>query len=366
MSSEKLDLIETEGDPFQIGTQHGEALRKEINDFLRFLYIEFAYGDLQLENARKFAQKFARPLENFSKEATLEMRGIARGAHVDYEDIILIALSEEIPSFSHACTAFAATGQATRDSHTFLGQTWDNSVIWCENVEARLIRKKYKGGPTVLAYIFPGMIAAAGLNSQGIGISWNTVPKLRLNEGVPTYVIINKLLKQKTIAEAISVVRDANRAGCFNFIVANDKEIYNIEATPDDVEIDYTNSYYGHTNHYVGDKFSGLQNLSQEQTYSSAAVSTLIRQERLLKMMEDKYSYIELEDAMDFLRDHVNYPDSICSHPNFARKKENRNMTRSGWVMIPYELEWWITPGLPCQKRYYCYSVESKGLDEFN
>ncbi len=363
MTEEKLDILSVEGDPFEIGIRHGEMLRDEINDFLRFLYIEFAYGDVQLENARKFSKKFARPLENFSRAATLEMRGIARGAHVDYEDIVLIALSEEIPSFSHACTAFAVTGQATRDSNTFLGQTWDNSVIWCENVEARLFRKHYKDGPTVLAYIFPGMIANAGLNSRGIGISWNTVPKLRLNEGVPTYVIINEVLRQKTMAEAISVVREANRAGCFNFIIADDKEIYNIEATPDDVDIHYTSSYYGHTNHYVGDKFAGLQDLSHEQTYSSAAVSTLIRQERLMKMLEEKYSNIELTDAMDFLRDHVNYPDSICSHPNPARKKNKRNKTRSGWIMVPSELEWWVTPGLPCQQRYYRYFVEEDGSE---
>ena len=285
------------------------------------------------------------------------MRGIAREAEVKFEDIVMIALSEEIDSFSHACTTFAATGQATAEGGTLLGQTWDDSRSWYENVNAFMLKKDYKSAPEVLAFIFPVLISAAGINPSCLGISWNTVPRLRLKEGVPTYVIISEVIKQKTVAGALAVVRRAERAGCFNFIVADASEIYNIEATPDDVDVDYTSSFYGHTNHYVGEKFSHRQDLEREKIYSSASASTVMRHHRITNLLDDHYGRITAEKARDFLQDHRNFPDSICSHPNPTRSRDDQNLTRAAWVMRPCRQEWWISRGIPCQNEFKLYTL---------
>ncbi len=355
MSGKRMKTIEASGKPHEIGRMHGMILRREIRDFVRYLHNEFAADDVSVEEARAFAAKYIPYIKNFSLDAYNEMAGIAEGAEVNFEDIVMIALSEEVESFSHACTTFAATGQATTYSHTLLAQTWDDSLNWFQNVDTFMFKKRYNDAPEVLAFIFPGMIAAAGLNTSCLGISWNTVPQLMIKRGVPTYVIINEVIKQKTAGEAISVVKTADRAGCFNFMVADDSIIYNVESTPEDVDVSYTSSFYGHANHYVGDKFSHRQDLEIERKRSSASASTVERHNRITNLLDENYSRVGREKAKEFLCDHFNYPDSICSHPNPDREKVDRCITRAAWVMLPCKREWWISSGPPCENKFYMY-----------
>ncbi len=491
---EKLTVIEVEGSAEKRGESYGSQAAAEIRTCVDFFYRIFSrQWDLRESSSgqgfsrreiRNQAEEYWPAIADYSPELAAEMKGIARGAGVDWRDIVMIALNEERESivkglkeergssmkglneergnFSPGgqctapggqstapdgqctapagkstapggqstapadgqsaasdgqsmapggqptapdgqCTAFAATGRATRSGRTLLGQSWDNYLEWYEGFPSLLLRRRSKEGLEVLSYAYPGMLAAAGINSAGIALCWNSVPRLKLKIGVPTYVIVAEVLRQETIGNALAAVFRAERAGCFNFLLADEEEIYNLEATPDDMEVSYSADYFGHANHYLTERFqqeesgrsrqteqgqkersgrsrqteqgqkekSGQQNgrnlndssdnssndsLSLQEK-SKRRASTLIRYNRICRRLKEEAGNISTAKAGEFLRDHVNYPHSICRHPDQDSAYQDQLLTRAAWIMEPAERELLITAGPPCRHRFKKYSV---------
>jgi len=466
---EKLTVIEVEGSAEKRGESYGSQAAAEIRTCVDFFYRIFSrQWDLRESSSgqgfsrreiRNQAEEYWPAIADYSPELAAEMKGIARGAGVDWRDIVMIALNEEresivkglkeereisstdgqsmvsdgqtmapggqstVPADGQSaasdgqsmapggqptapdgqCTAFAATGRATRSGRTLLGQSWDNYLEWYEGFPSLLLRRRSKEGLEVLSYAYPGMLAAAGINSAGIALCWNSVPRLKLKIGVPTYVIVAEVLRQETIGNALAAVFRAERAGCFNFLLADEEEIYNLEATPDDMEVSYSADYFGHANHYLTERFqqeesgrsrqteqgqkersgrsrqteqgqkekSGQQNgrnlndssdnssndsLSLQEK-SKRRASTLIRYNRICRRLKEEAGNISTAKAGEFLRDHVNYPHSICRHPDQDSAYQDQLLTRAAWIMEPAERELLITAGPPCRHRFKKYSV---------
>src|SRR6056297_2634955 len=239
-----FDLLEISGNQFDRGKEYGKLKKDSIEILIKYVYKTF----LKDQN---------------SKDIYEELRGIAKGSNKLLEEIVMIHMQEETSGFtSHNCTTFASTGKATINGETFIGQTWDISKNLCENAGAFLLKEKVDKGPAILAYTYAGMLAGAGMNSKGISLVWNSVPRLKINVGVPTYIIIAEILRQDKIGDALAAIFSAKRAGCFNFLIADTSEIYNIEVTPDDVHISYSDTFLTHTNHFLSDKFKNMQDIA--------------------------------------------------------------------------------------------------------
>jgi isopenicillin-N N-acyltransferase-like protein len=165
---------------------------------------------------------------------------------------------------------------------------------------------------------------------------------LELKEGVPTYIIVAEVLRQNTIGDAINAVVRAERAGCFNFVIADETELYDIEATPSDIDISYSDEYLIHANHFVSEKFTSKQTIPNNDI---GMASTIIRHNRMNTLLKQKRGKIDLDACKGFLKDHVNYPASICRHPDYG-------LTLDSWVIVPAEREFWIAHGPPCQNDF--------------
>jgi len=346
-----LKYLEISGNPYDRGFEYGEKCKKAISRFVDFLYAEFQKNESTKTEVIRTTKKYIPYIENYSSEIMDELKGIAEGSERSLEELVMISLHEERMIFKReGCTALAATGRATVDGETYVGQNWDEGTeMYWEGDMPFLLKIRRNTGPDILAYAYPGMQSNAGMNSKGICISWNTVPRLELKVGVPTYIIITDLLRQRTIGDAIDSILRAERAGCFNFLIGDDTEIYDIEATPRDVDILYSDLYIGHANHYISRKFATLQDMSKIKAH------TITRHNRINRLLKEKCGSIDLETCMDILRDHVNYPYSICSHPVTEIKKES--LTWASWVQIPKKREWWIAHGPPCQNKAKKYSI---------
>ena len=351
------DVLKISGDPFERGKEYGKIKQNDISHLVEYLYDLFNKSKASREEALKYVQKHIPYIEEYSPEIKEELKGIAEGANLLYEEIIMIHMHEERAGFSsHNCTTFAATGSSTTDGDTFIGQTWDISKNLCENAGAFLLKTKRENGPDTLAYTYAGMLAGAGINSEGISIVWNSVPRLGLKPGVPTYIIIAEILRQKRIGDAIAAILKADRAGCFNFLIADESELYNIEATPDDVHISYSNKYLSHANHYLSEKFRNKQDIVKVARNYSA--STIIRNNRINRMLKENDGNINLEACQEFMKDHVNYPESICRHPDPEKDKDKRLITCSSFVIVPSKKELYISNGPACQNKYFNYKIE--------
>ncbi len=359
-----LKLLEVSGSPRERGYQHGERLKDGVHRILKEeFYDYFAKENVSKETLLKFAAKNIPFVQEYSPESFQIMEGIAEGSGASIEEVTLIQMHEEMHTskekcviYRDHCTSFGATGPATVAGETFIGQNWDfhTEIYW--NGEAPfLLHETRTNGPNLLAYNAPGFVTWAGMNSDGLCLSWNSVPRRNLDVGVPTYVIISEVLRSKNIGDALAAVVKAKRGGCFNFIIADENgEVYDIEATPDDIDAYYCNTTMGHANHYLRLKYKDGQ-MADTVAYSpdkkEANMASMVHQNRMDKLLAQSSPNIDLEACERILRDHVNYPYSICSHESETK----HSITFDSWVMVPRKHEWWIARYPACQNEYVKY-----------
>jgi len=360
-----LQVLELSGSYYDMGFEYGKARHTEITRWLKQHQYDLFEKKIGKEKMLRHAKKHVPFIEEYSPELTEMIKGIAAATERPFEEIVLINMDEEKSMFNlTGCTAFAATGKATKTGEAFHGQTWEAIIdyYWAGKMSA-LLKMKPKESLRSLNHTMPGFLGCAGLNEKGIGLSWNSVPRIELTIGVPTYIICAEILRQKTIGDAINACIRAKRAGCFNFIITDESEIYNIEATPKDMDIYSDPEYIGHANRFVSPKFKDKQKIDR-------LTLTMIRHFRINRLLKENCGNIDLEESFTFLKDHSNYPHSICSHPSFEydedeedmpwpiEEKEswNRLYVLDAWVIAPKRKEFWISHGSPCRHEFKKYT----------
>jgi len=339
-----VDILTVSGTPYERGLAHGKSKREEIDNYLQHFY-SLVEKDKTARETIQHVRKFVPFVEDYSPSIQEELLGISEGAQRGYEEIIMLHLHEEIGCFVPHCTSFAVTAPGTVDNQVYTGQTWDIPVDLCINAHPFLLRSINEEGEASIAFTYAGVIAGAGLNSHGISLNWNSLPRLQFEIGVPTYVIIAEVLRQKTIGKALEAIFRAQRAGCFKFMVSDTDEIYAVEATPADAEIFYSHRFLGHANHYEG-RHKDRQDLNK--VCSERAASTIVRQNRMIRFLNENWGSINVEKCQGILRDHVNYPFSICRHP----EEEANHITCGAWIVLPGKGEFYYSPGPPCENSF--------------
>jgi isopenicillin-N N-acyltransferase-like protein len=340
----RIAFSELAGSAYERGQKYGTNFKRLIARMIEEEFYKQFQGKVSKDELIRRAKRYAPFIEGYSPEIAEELKGMADGSGRTYEEIVMVNALEERDALGRGgCTAFAAAGKATKFGNTYLGQNWDGQESeWWGGELGIVFTVKRKEGVDILDYTNPGILASAGVNSKGISICWNTVPRLDLKVGVPTYIIVAEVLKQKTIGDAINAVIRAERAGCFNFVIADETELYDIEATPTDIDIAYNDEYIAHANHFISQKFYSKQSIPNNDIQMA---STIVRHNRMNTLLKQRLGEIDLETCKGFLKDHVNYPASICRHPDYG-------LTLDSWVIIPAEREFWIAHGPPCQHEF--------------
>src|SRR5262249_21494493 len=172
-----------------------------------------------------------------------EFQGIAEGAGLTFEEVVLINLHEELshrtdlPQHGH-CTAVAVGPPDTGNGHTYVGQTWD----WMPSVagKSRVTAWRRGWGVSVLAYGFPGLPMGAGVNADGIALCWTSAglgnQGLAPRVGIPSYLLIAHLLAQRDLDAVVREARKNRHAGWFTFVLADGHgRLVNIEGSPERV-----------------------------------------------------------------------------------------------------------------------------------
>ena len=366
----ELKFFEISGSPYEAGFQYGEKCKEQITRFIAEEYFHAPTSPPRSkwvdtrdskEDTLKGVKKFIPYIEDYSPETAEEARGIAEGSGVSYEEIMLVELHEERMFFSilgrerlwHHCKNFAATGSATVDGECYMGQNWDENLdLYWDGARPLLLKKKRKTGVDVLAYAYPGLSAAAGINSAGVAISWNSTSRVELKVGVPTYVIVAEILSKKSTGEALDAIANAPRAGCFKFTVGDRHgEMCVVEATPSDLNIIYVEDCYGYSGIFESEKIN-----AKIPSTEAPSPRSLIAHKRINKLIKQNLGSIDKKVLFEILSDHAEYPHSICVHPD--PKHDMKGLTYDAWVQIPEKREWWISHGPPCNNKPILYTLD--------
>jgi isopenicillin-N N-acyltransferase-like protein len=353
-------VVEFAGAPYERGCNYGDKCREKIgrmvDTFLGLYANDFKESkDQVLRDARKY-QPY---LEDYSAEIWEEIRGIATGSERSTDEILMLAANYELyearcfGAIPRGCTSFAVAGEATTDGTIMIGQSWDDFVAWWWNGQSgHVLKIGRKTGPDVMAWSLPGYTGCAGFNSNGVSIVWNSLHCEESQVGIPTYAIVREIMQQKTIGDALGAVERAKRrAEAFNFVVADGNgELYDIESTPSAIDYQYGENLLYHANHFCNIKVA-------DDKIVPALPDTLVRCNRIGKLLKSKMGSLNLETIQEFYKDHVNYPNSICKHPPegadpYAAK------THTVMIIEPATREFWVTNGNACESPYYRYALE--------
>jgi hypothetical protein len=238
-----------DGKPKDRGHAYGTQFRDAIREFLaKEIYAPFVGQPSTKEQMLRYAGECGKVVRERCPLIADEVEGIAAGAGLTFEEVILINLHEELfhrlllPEAKHGhCTAIAVAGPDTGDNHTYVAQTWD----WMQSVagKSRVIEWRRSDGASVLAYGFPGMPFGAGVNEHGIALCWTSAAlgtkgqKPRV--GIPSYLLIAHLLAQKDIDSVIREARQDKHAGWFTFVMADGNgNLLNLEGSPKGIAVE--------------------------------------------------------------------------------------------------------------------------------
>jgi len=305
------------------------------------------------------AKKYIPFIENYSLEIADEIRGTAEGAEISLQELVMVIAFPEMyyPRLFQHCTAFAVGGEATIDGEIYVGQNEDEALDpWLNGECAVLVTVRRKEGPDVLTYTYAGVPSMKGMNSAGIAMCINAITCEQSQLGVPSLVVTREALYQRTIGDAIDAIVRAPRADSLNYVIADSNgELCDIEATPKDYDLIYSDRMTVHANHFLSQRIK----IEKDMVRNSSA-NTCIRFNRMRRLLEAEVGKIDLKFLMSVLRDHVNYPKSICRHPSPTDPERFQGKTLDSIIWVPAKKEAWLAKDPPCQGKYFQYGIDGK------
>ncbi|WP_332610764.1 C45 family peptidase [Achromobacter sp. ESBL13] len=288
---------------------------------------------------------FAREIEAFAPHYLEEMRGIAAGADVPFEDIVMVNARTEVVAKARAekkkaaelepgdgCTGALILPTRSANGNLIHGQNWDWRAECAET--AIVLRVRSDNGPDILTFVEAGGLARSGLNSAGVSITANYLESDRdfRQLGVPLSLIRRKVLEQQHFALAIKAVATTAKS-CSNNIMLGMAAGFGVdyECTTDEAFPIYPGSddLIVHANHWVSEvALSKLRDTGRASTPESA-----YRDWRVRRLLNEK-TQLTREDLKRALFDDFGAPYSVCRPPR-PGSHDNLSATVAMVVMEP-------------------------------
>ena len=347
----KFNVIECSGTPYEIGKQYGIACKENIvkSNAMHFGVFKVVYKASK-EQIIANAKKFLPAVKKFDPALIEMLKGQAEGAGVSFDEVFalrcMIEFGEYYNQITALCTSFMATGKATKDGKTIIGQNID----WSPDFPMDLLKIKHPNGMEQLTLAFGGVLEWT-LNSAGLGVVMNLVltPQEQQRINIPCGLVIPKAMRQKNIGDALGVFCEAGRGLLYYGLGSGEGDIIGIETVPDGFNVlQPEDDILVHSNHYLTPRFQ-----KGDWIYALGAADSYLRIQRINRLMKRQYGKITVETMMDVLRDHNNYPNAICRHVD-----KDAPIPFKTVASVIYDLEdkvMYIAYGNPCEYAYVKY-----------
>ena len=261
------------GSPMNLGLAHGKTFNIQIKKNLLF-YIKWIISEEKnrLKELYNSARCFIPIIKETFPEQLEEMQGIAKGADLSLEEIIIINARTDLKFLFNkkqlkenpGCTSLAIESEFNNKPALAIGQNWDwNTHFKSTSV---ILRLTPDNGPKFVTFTEAGMLGKIGFNENKIGVCLNYLKHISNNIntgfGIPIHSLLRVVMTSKSLEDAYSKISLSKRCACANFMIAQHKEsgpdIMDVEITPDAVAIiKPEKNYLLHTNHYISPSLSG-------------------------------------------------------------------------------------------------------------
>lgn len=344
--------IEVAGSPREMGRQIGEAAGNEIRGFCA---VALSLVNKTLRVSRAAADEVVaaalRSAEQYSPDMVEEIRGMAEGAGVSAEDIMLLQVRNQLqPDADAGCTSLSLAGERQLPSGRLVAQNWDNDPDL--QPFTVVLTRRPTGKPALMTITQAGLVAYIGFNDAGIGVCLNTLPAPSRRFGVPHYFTVRGIYEAASLDAAVHAVQRANRAIPANIMLATPQGPADLEVTLEHVHVLRSDGAGGitHTNHCHHSELTSLNGRFPELIQSHE------RQRRVDQLLNLPQRSPSLEEVKAALRDHQGHPRSICRHPNDDAKTGFWETVFSV-IIEPQARRMHVSRGTPCEHPYEIYTL---------
>ncbi len=250
--------------PYARGYQHGKALKFPIKMTLRN-FKEWLRANAGIKDSEQIIQEFAKKTGHISSakkhvpDLVEEMRGIAAGADVDFNELFVYQSFDELFLFlvqsgamdraDGHCTTTAVYGRAGKSNFV----THNNDIPTYHEGMVTVLHIKYPDSDLeILQSTFAGQIAQNGVNNRGLGVGMNTVADLpKTKTGIPVSFNVRKILECKDRHEALAYLKKVEAGTAMNYMICDREKAITVENWQRNVKVidRFDGQFAAHTNH---------------------------------------------------------------------------------------------------------------------
>ena len=358
--------FEFEGNIYEQGLAHGEALRESIEKNIDvYLYRFENEAGIDQKELLERTKLYLAPFQKQSPEYMSGIKGVAKGSNKDILEILMLNLRYELLYYElgrkkqedavDGCTSFAILAESTKNKHLLMGQNWD----WIPDVECVLITNIDDDGLRRISFVEAGILAGKpGINSEGIGLAVNGMYSTADDWSrfyKPFHVRCYEVLRSKSLNKAINALTNTPRSCTANFLIGHSSQgAIDIELAPETMNIiDPTKDVLSHANHFVNPELLDIIEPPNPRRYLSE-----FRDNHMNDLLL-KHKPLDIKKMKNILSDHDNYPQSICRHIDNSLPESQQTITKTSMIMDLQKQSIWYSNGNPCENDFKEYSLLS-------
>ena len=316
-----LRVLEVSGTRLAMGESFGEQLRVEARELYEIRLLsaltqahEQGRREATEEELHRVARGAYRATSDWDPETAEEMRGIARGAGLTIEQVMVLnGLTDLRDTLSWwrggelfgGCTSLVAQRDATREGTLLCGQTWDLGTNNMPYVVA--VRRRPSTGPRSVGVTVAGALPFLGLNEVGLAVGTTNLRTRDAQVGVVYLTLIDRGLRARSARDAQAAMVTPPRAGGHFFYIADAQgTAVALECTAQRHAVrDVTRGVFVHANHCLEPEHQAID-------VDAAQPSTQARQRRMTALAGQAVGTLDEQALKSFFADTSGATVAIC------------------------------------------------------
>ncbi len=339
---EGIYVLHLKGTPYEMGYQHGELMREGIVAVNE--YINTTFGPY-IEYISLLIPDMLRWMPESIKE---EIQGIVDGSGgaISYDTLAVFSCPVHLLNiFPILCSSFAAANEATSDGELIQGRNVDWSFMDFAVEYPTVIIYEPEGGAMPFCSIgYPGIVGLlTGMNLEGITASalWSDSTDENW-EGKPIDLQLREIMENaRSLTEAEAILTGTKRGCGTNIILADgigkQASVVELSASHYAIRGPVSNLVWV-TNHYVSEEMEPWQD-------GPPTVSSLNRYSRMGDLLDDNVSSLNVEKAIEIMRDHFDIDLQKDVPPETSRTTIANQGTMHSIIFKPSKLNFWVAMG---------------------
>jgi isopenicillin-N N-acyltransferase-like protein len=266
-----VPFILAQGDPFEVGCQHGLARSAQLREFLADDLArigKLAPAPVTLGELEPVLGEYADAIAAATPALSAEIAGLAKGAGISPAQAVLLQTRRELIGYQKIpvpaggdCTTYASLS-AGPDGGPVLAQTVDLNG----NLDDQLavLDVQLSGSPRrSLVLSFGGLLGYLGLNSDGLAIGLNLVLGGDWRPGLPPYLAIRHLLDSAgNVKDALTILAELPLASSRSLTLCDPVSVACVEILGGQIRLTGTGPAVAHANHFLHADFTAADELN--------------------------------------------------------------------------------------------------------